>query len=354
VTDSLFPDLVNYEAFLSALKTRVRTAQMQALLSVNRELVILYWQIGKDILQRQQEEGWGAKVIDRLAKDLKRDFPDMQGLSARNLKYMRSFAETYPDEQIVQEVLAQIPWYHNIALLEKLGSLQERLWYAKKTVANGWSRNILVMQIESRLYDWQGGAITNFANTLPALDSDFAKGLLKDPYNLDFLNLSEDAKERDMERGLVDHIRQFLMELGMGFAFLGNQYPIEVSGKEYRMDMLFYHVPLHRYVVIDLKMGEFLPEHSGQMSFYVAAVNNLLRTERDDSTIGIILCRSKDRTTVEYALQGNSQPIGVSSYQLQPGLPEELKKNLPTPEQLEMEFNTAIAELEGQKQEPES
>ncbi|MBD1842642.1 DUF1016 domain-containing protein [Cyanobacteria bacterium FACHB-63] len=163
-----------------------------------------------------------------------------------------------------------------------------------------------------------------------------------------FLGLSEDAKERDMERGLIKHISQFLMELGMGFAFLGSQYPIEVSGKEYRIDMLFYHVPLHRYVVIDLKMGEFLPEHSGQMSFYVAAVDNLLRTERDDPTIGIILCKSKDRTTVEYALQGNNQPIGVSSYQLQPSLPEELKKNLPTPEQLEMELNTAIAELEGQ------
>jgi predicted nuclease of restriction endonuclease-like (RecB) superfamily len=248
----------------------------------------------------------------------------------------------------VQEVLAQIPWYHNIALLEKLGNLPERLWYAKKTVANGWSRNILVMQIESRLYERQGGAITNFANTLPTLDSDFAKGLLKDPYNLDFLNLSEDAKERDMERGLVEHIRRFLMELGVGFAFVGTQYVLEISGKEYRLDMLFYHIPLHRYVVIDLKMGEFQPDHSGQMSFYVAAVDNLLRTERDDPTIGIILCKSKDRTTVEYALQGNQQPIGVSSYQLQSNLPEGLDKSLPTAEQLQMEMDMAIAEMEEQ------
>ena len=251
MADSLFPDLANYEAFLSTLKQRVRAAQMRATLAVNRELVLLYWQIGKDILERQQDEGWGAKVIIRLAKDLKHEFPDMRGFSRSNLLYMRAFAEAYPDEQIVQQVIGQIPWGHNITLLEKLKSPKERLWYAKTTVANGWSRNILVMQIESRLYERQGGAITNFANTLPDLDSDLAVGLLKDPYNFDFLLLRKDAKERDMEQGLVNHIRNFLMELGVGFAFVGTQYPLEVSGKEYRLDMLFYHIPLHRYVVID-------------------------------------------------------------------------------------------------------
>jgi len=249
VTNSLFPDLANYEAFLSALKERVRTAQMRAMLAVNAELVLLYWQIGRDILERQQQEGWGTKVIERLAKDLKREFPDMQGFSARNLKYMRAFAEAYPDELIVQEVLAQITWYHNIALLEKLKRPQERLWYASATVTNGWSRNILVMQIETRLYDRQGGAITNFDRTLPRPDSDLTSQILKDPYNFEFLTLSEDAKERDMERGLVNRIRDFLMELGMGFAFVGSQYPVEVGSKEFRIDLLFYHIPLHRYVL---------------------------------------------------------------------------------------------------------
>ena len=350
MTDSLFPDLARYDAFLSALKTRIRTAQVRAAIAVNQELVLLYWQIGREILERQQEEGWGAKVIERLAKDLKHEFPDIKGFSRTNLLYMRAFASAYPEEEIVLRCAGQIPWRHNQVLLDKLKSLDERLWYAQKSLDNGWSRDILVLQIESDLYTRQGGAITNFERTLPALDSDLAKGLLKDPYNLDFLSLSEDAKERDMERGLVEHIRKFLMELGVGFAFVGTQYALEVSGKEYRLDMLFYHIPLHRYVVIDLKMGEFQPEHSGQMSFYVAAVDNLLRSDRDDPTIGIILCKSKDRTTVEYALQGNQQPIGVSSYQLQSNLPEGLDKNLPTVEQLQMELNIAMAEMEGKTQ----
>ena len=350
MSNSPISDFANYEAFLSILKTRVRTAQLRATLAVNRELVLLYWQIGRDILERQQDEGWGAKVIERLAKDLKSEFPDMKGFSRSNLLYMRAFAEAYPDEQIVQQVVGQIPWGHNITLLEKLKCPKERLWYAKTTVTHGWSRNILAMQIASRLYERQGGAVTNFTKTLPELDSDLAIGLLKDPYNFDFLLLTKDAKERDMEQGLVDHIRKFLMELGVGFAFVGTQYPLAVSGKEYRLDMLFYHIPLHRYVVIDLKMGEFQPDYSGQMSFYVAAVDNILRGERDDPTIGIILCKSKDRTTVEYALQGSQQPIGVASYQLRSNLPEALQLNLPTPEQLEVELNTAIAEMEGRRQ----
>ena len=346
MTDSLFPDIARYDIFLNALKTRIRTAQTRASLAVNQELILLYWQIGQEILQRQQEEGWGAKVIDRLAKDLKREFPEMKGFSRSNLKYMRTFAEAYPVGEIGQQLAGQIPWFHNCIILEKVKDPQMRLWYVQKTIENGWSRNILVMQIESGLHQRQGGAVTNFERTLPPSQSDLAHQLIKDPYALDFLTLGEEAQERDLERGLVEHIRDFLMELGTGFAFVGSQHPLEVSGKEYRIDLLFYHIPLHRYVVIDLKMGEFEPQHSGQMSFYVAAVDNLLRTERDDPTIGIILCKSKDRTIVEYALQGSHLPIGVSSYQLQSKLPPALESSLPSAEQLEIVLNTAAASME--------
>ncbi|MBD2060297.1 DUF1016 domain-containing protein [Oculatella sp. FACHB-28] len=342
---SLFLDS-HYADFLDGLKQRIRSAQVKAALAVNRELVLLYWQIGQEILSRQQRNGWGAKIIDQLAKDLKREFPDVNGFSSRNLKYMRAFAEAYPDELIVQEVLAQIPWYHNIALLEKLKSREQRLWYAQETVSNGWSRNVLVLQIESNLYQRQGDAITNFDRVLPSPQSDLAHQLIKSPYNFDFLTISKDAYERELERGLTDHIRDFLLELGLGFSFLGSQYPLVVSDKEYRLDLLFYHVRLHCYIVIDLKMGEFEPQHSGQMSFYVAAVDNLLRGDRDDPTIGIILCKSKDKTIVEYALQGSQQPIGVSTYQLQVQLPPNIQENLPTVEQLEMELSNAVKAVE--------
>jgi predicted nuclease of restriction endonuclease-like (RecB) superfamily len=346
VTDPLFPDISRYNAFFNALKTRIRAAQLRASLAVNQELMLLYWHIGREILKRQQEEGWGSKVVSKLAQDLKREFPDMKGFSRTNLLYMRAFAEAYPDEAIVQRSAGQIPWRHNQVLLDKLKTLEERLWYAQKSLEGGWSRDILVIQIESGLYDRQGGAITNFERTLPKPQSDLAQQIVKDPYALDFLTLGDEAQERDLERGLVSHIRDFLIELGTGFAFVGSQYPLEVSGKEYRLDLLFYHIPLHRYVVIDLKMGEFEPQHSGQMSFYVAAVDNILRTERDDPTLGIILCKSKDRMTVEYALQGSNQPISVSSYQFQSKLPPALEKSLPTAEQLEIALNTAIAQIE--------
>jgi len=342
---SLFSD-GDYADFLDGLKQRIRTAQVKAALAVNRELVLLYWQIGREIVERQQVEGWGSKVIERLAKDLKREFPDMKGFSRSNLMYMRAFAQGYPEEAIVQEVLGQIPWYHNIALLEKLKSTEHRLWYARETVINGWSRNVLVLQIESNLYERQGGAITNFDRTLPAPQSDLAQQIIKSPYNFDFLTIGHDAHERELERGLIEHIRDFLMELGLGFSFLGSQYPLIVSEKEYRLDLLFYHVHLHCYIIIDLKMGEFIPEYSGKMSFYVAAVDNMLRSDRDDPTIGIILCKSKDKTTVEFALQGNQQPIGVSTYQIQSQLPDNLQGKLPTVEQLEMEISSAVENIE--------
>jgi predicted nuclease of restriction endonuclease-like (RecB) superfamily len=330
----------DYDAFLRSLKDRIHQAQVRAVLAVNSELVLLYWNIGREILLRQEDAGWGGKVIDQLAKDLKQGFPQMQGFSSRSLKYMRTFAEAYPDYSIVQEVLAQITWYHNIALLEKIKKTEERLWYAQQTIVNGWSRNILVLQMESGLCQRMGGAVTNFDRVLPKSQSDLAHQLMKDPYCFEFLDLSHEAEERALERGLIDHIRDFLLELGMGFAFLGSQYPIAVSNKDYRLDLLFYHTHLHCYVVIDLKMGEFEPEYSGKMNFYVTAVDKILRRTGDEPTIGLIICKSKDKTIVEYALNDMQKPIGVSTFQLKKNLPSELQDSLPTIEQLEIEVST--------------
>ena len=340
-TPSLFPEEGNYIAFLDDLKSRIRQAQVKAVLAVNKELVLLYWQIGREILRRQQEQGWGSKVIDQLAKDLKHEFPDMKGLSSRNLKYMRAFGEAYPDLRIVQEVLAQITWYHNIALLEKLKDPEQRLWYVHKTVENGWSRNVLALQIESGLYQRQGSAVTNFDRTLPEKQSDLAQSLIKDPYHLDFLTLTDRAQERDLESALVTHIRDFLLELGVGFAFVGSQYRLEVSGNEYFIDLLFYHLKLRCYIVIDLKVTEFKPEYSGKMNFYVSAVDDLMRHPDDQPTIGIVLCKSKDRTIAEYALRNLNTPLAVSTHQL----PKRLKESLPSVEQLTMELEAAVTEL---------
>lgn len=337
-----------YDVFLSDLKERIRTAQVKAALAVNRELVLLYWQIGREILQRQEAEGWGSKIITQLAKDLKRAFPDVKGLSRTNLLYMRAFAEAYPDEQIVQQLVGQIPWGHNVRLLDKVKDPIERRWYIQQIITNGWSRNMLTLQIETQLYQRQGGAINNFEQTLPPAQSDLSSQLLKDPYNFDFLTLQAAAQERDLERGLLIHIRDFLLELGFGFAFLGSQYPLTVGEKEYRLDLLFYHTQLHCYVVIDLKMGEFEPEYSGKMNFYVEAVNNLLKGDRDEPTIGIVLCRSKDRTVVEFALGSVHNPIGVATYLVKDDLPPDLQRGLPSVEQLEMELEAAVSEIEAQ------
>jgi predicted nuclease of restriction endonuclease-like (RecB) superfamily len=342
----LFPDLERYEAFLTTLKSHIRTAQVRAALAVNNELMVLYWKIGKEILTRQQQEAWGSKVIERLAKDLKHEFPDMAGFSTRNLKYMKAFAEAYPDEVIGQRSVAQLPWRHNIALLEKLNALPQRLWYAQQALEHGWSRDILVMQIESDLYQRQGGAITNFEQTLPKPQSDLARQLLKDPYNFDFLTLGKEAQERDLERGLVDHIRNFLLELGTGFSFVGSQYPIEIAGQEYRIDLLFYHLKLRCFVVIDLKMVEFQPEFSGKMNFYVSAVNATLQHPDDQPTIGIILCRSKNKMIAELSLQGMTQPIGVSTHKIGKEIPEQLQGIIPTVKQLELEITTRTVDVQ--------
>jgi predicted nuclease of restriction endonuclease-like (RecB) superfamily len=335
-----------YDEFLADLKSRIQTAQVRAALAVNRELVLLYWNIGREILARQAAQGWGTKVIGRLAKDLKSAFPEMKGFSRTNLLYMRLFAESYPDEQFVQQVVGQIPWGHNVRILDKAKDSQEAEFYLRQTVENGWSRNILAMQIDSDLYNRQGKAVTNFTKTLPAPQSDLARNILKDPYNFDFLTLDMDAHERDLERGLIENIRKFLLELGLGFSFVGSQYHLEVGGQDFYLDLLFYHLRLRAFVVIDLKMSEFKPEYAGKMNFYLSAVDDSLKHETDAPSIGLILCRTPGGIVAEYALRDLNKPIGVSGFQITEALPVELKGSLPTIEELESELGKFDAEIE--------
>ena len=327
-----------YESFLKTLKERVQSIQLRAALSVNRELVFLYWSIGRDILARQKNQGWGAKIIDRLAADLRREFPEMTGFSPRNLKYMRTFAEVWPDEPIVQQLVAQIPWGHNVRILDYVKTASEREWYVRATIQNGWSRNVLVHQIESCLYRRQGKAATNFTRTLPTPQSELAQQVIKDPYNFEFLGLAEVAKERDLERALIDHLRDFLLELGVGFAFVGSQYPLEVGGQEFRIDLLFYHLRLRAYTVIELKMEGFKPEFSGKMNFYLSAVDDLLRHPEDQPSIGIILCKAKNKIVAEYAVRDLGKPVGISEYRITGTLPRRLQESLPSVQQLEAEL----------------
>ena len=329
-----------YGDFLRDLKQRIRTAQVRAVLAVNRELVLLYWQIGREILERQDRAGWGAKIIETLGLDLHNEFPEVKGFSPRNLKCMRALAEAYPDPEFVQQVVAQIPWGHNVRILDGTRDRAEREWYIRQTVQNGWSRNVLVHQIESGLYRRQGKAQTNFTSTLPAPQSDLAQQVPKDPYNFDFLTLAEDAQERELESGLLEHLRKFLLELGVGFAFVGSQYPLEVGGEDFRIDLLFYHLKLRCFVIIDLKMGAFNPEYAGKMNFYLSAVDDLLRHSDDQSTISVILCKSRNAIVAEYALRDTAKPIGISEYIATVNLPADLKGSLPTVEELEAELKT--------------
>lgn len=262
----------------------------------------------------------------------------MKGFSRTNLFYMRSFAENYPVEQFVQEVLGRITWYHNIALLDKLKEAPQREWYARQTVEHGWSRNVLVVHIESDLYERQGKAVTNFERALPAPQSELAQNLLKDPYNFEFLGLGKEALERDVENALLAHLKNFFVELGTGFSFVGSQYHLEVGGRDFYVDLLFYHLKLRCFIVIDLKIDEFKPEYAGKMNFYLSAVDDLMRHPTDEPSIGLILCRDKNRIIVEYSLRNQAKPIGVSEYQLTEKLPENLKGSLPTIEEIEAEL----------------
>ena len=335
---SLAPMPEGYTDWLQSLKTRIHSAQQRATLAVNRELVLLYWQIGRDILARQASQGWGAKVIERLAHDLRVAFPQMKGFSPRNLKYMRAFAEAWPEAEFVQAVLAQLPWYHQLALLDKLSSSDERRWYADQAIQHHWSRNVLVMQMETRLHERSGSAISNFDERLPKPQSDLARESLKDPYRFDFLGLTDEAQEREIEHALVKHVTEFLLELGAGFAFVGRQVLLDVGGEEFFIDLLFYHLKLRCYVVVELKAGKFKPEHLGQLGFYLTAVDRQVKSEHDQSTIGLLLCKSKNKVVAEYALGDKSQPMGVAEYRLIESLPAELQTSLPSIEQIENEL----------------
>ena len=335
---SLISTPSGYADWLVDLKARIHSAQQRAALAVNRELVLLYWQIGRDILARQAEQGWGAKVIERLAHDLRTAFPEMKGFSPRNLKYMRAFGEAWPDEEFVQAVLAQLPWYHQLALLDKLSNAEARRWYAAKAIEHNWSRNVLVMQIETRLLERSGTAVTNFPASLPKPQSDLARESLKDPYRFDFLGLGADAEEREIENALVKHVTEFLLELGAGFAFVGRQVLLDVGGDEFFIDLLFYHLKLRCYVVIELKGGKFKPEHLGQLGFYLTAMDRQVKSEHDNPTIGLLLCKSKNKVVAEYALGDKTQPMGIAEYKLLESLPAELQTSLPSIEQIENEL----------------
>jgi len=330
----------DYSQLLAQLTAHIRDTQLRATLAVNAALVQLYWHIGHEILSRQDQQGWGTKVVARLAQDLRREFPSLAGLSPRNLQYMRAFAKAWPEAAFVQQVVAQIPWGHNVRLLEAVQDPVERAWYVQQTIENGWSRSVLTLQVESGLYQRQGRAVSNFTRTLPAAQSELAQQILKDPYTFDFLSLGVEAKERELEQGLLAHVRAFLLELGKGFALVGSQYHLEIGGQDYYLDLLFYHLKLRCFVIIDLKMGEFKPEDSGKMNFYLAAADDLLRHPTDQPTIGLILCKTQNRVVSEYALRGMSQPIGVAQWQLTRALPPELRRDLPTSEEVDAALNT--------------
>jgi len=340
------PAFEGYADFLSDIKGRIQTAQVRAALSLSREVVWLYWQIGDEVRQRQARHGWGAKVVDRLAADLKASFPGVEGFSPRNLKYMSAFAAANPDPAIVQQLLhnSPLPWGHHVRLLDRVKDADQRLWYVRAAHEYGWSRAILEHQIESGLYGRQGQALTNFSRALPPRQSDLAQQILKDQDNFDFLTLGADAQEQHLEHGLLGHLQRFLLEMGAGFSFVGSQHHLEVGGKDYYLDLLFYHLRLRCFVVVDLKMTEFQPEFSGKMNFYLSAVDDLLRHPMDAPSVGLILCRTHDGVTVEYALRNTGTPIGVAAFHVTDALPVEMLDSLPTVQQIEAELSQAANE----------
>jgi predicted nuclease of restriction endonuclease-like (RecB) superfamily len=338
VAENQMPD--SYSVFFRDLKKRIQQGRLKIVLSANSALVMMYWDIGNSILQKQNNEGWGAKVIDRLSYDLKDAFPEMSGFSPRNLKYMRKFAESWPEKEIVQRTVAQIPWRSNLALLDKLKNSKQRLWYAQKTIENGWSRNILVFQIETRLHERIGQSTNNFDIALPPVDSDMANQVFKDPYVFDFLGTADTRREVELEQKLIDHLEKFLLELGQGFAFVGRQVHMEVGGSDFYIDLLFYHLKLRCYVVVELKSGKFQAGHVSQLNMYMNIVDDLMRHPDDKKTIGLLLVKEKNQTLAKYALDGYTNPIGVAEWekQITDSLPEDLRSSLPTIEEIEREM----------------
>ena len=328
----------DYSQLLAQLKREIGAARTRAALAVNEELIGLYWRIGSEILERQEREGWGGKVIDRLASDLRAEFPEMRGLSVRNLEYMRQFAASWPDSQIAPQPVAQLPWGHVRFLLDKLDDPAARLWYAQSAVQDGWSRKVLEHHIATGRYEREGKALTNFSGTLPAPESDLVQQIVHEDYNFEFLGLAATVHEGRIERSLVADIERFMLELGAGFAFVGRQVPLDVDGEEFFIDILFFHIPLNRYVVIELKLGKFRPQYAGQINFYVNVVDDQMRQEHHGATIGLVLCASRNRTVARYALEGMTRPLGVARYTttktLVERVPEELGDQLPALEEI--------------------
>lgn len=327
-----------YKNLLTDIKQRILSAQLKAALSVNAEMIFLYWQIGDSIAQKQKEQGWSSGVIPQLAKDLKIEFPNSKGYSERNLGRMLAFYREYPNESILPQAVAKLPWGHNILLIEKIKDQKIRLWYAEKCIENNWSRDVLDLQIKSNLIQRQGKSINNFDSTLPKPLSDLANQTLKDPYIFDFLTLDQDFREKDVEKQLTHHITKFLLELGKGFSFLGNQYHLEVANQDYYLDLLFYHIKLKCYIVIELKNIKFKPEYTGKLNFYLSAVDSLIKEESENPTIGILLCKDKNNIEAEFALRDINKPIGISEIQFVEKLPDNLKSALPTIEEIENEL----------------
>jgi predicted nuclease of restriction endonuclease-like (RecB) superfamily len=371
------PDVpVDYPSLLANIKDRIRTAQVRAAFSANAELIRLYWDIGRAITARQRQEGWGAGVIPRLARDLHNELPEVKGFSERNLKYMIRFYREYDTAPIVQQpaaqlpraqdltsvseispppaakladasalvmvqqLAAQLPWFHHVLLMEKVRHLPTRVWYMQQTILNGWSRNTLSLQIAARAYERAGRAVTNFAERLPPSQSDLAAQTLKDPYIFDFLALEEPFHERELETRLLAHVQKFLLEWGQGFAFIGRQYHLDVGQDDFYLDLLFYHLRLRCFVVVDLKKGPFKADYAGKMNFYCNVVDNHLRHPTDQPTVGLILCQDKNRLVAEYALKGVHKAIGVSEYRLTRALPASLKSSLPSIAEIEAELST--------------
>lgn len=349
-------------ALLAEVKGRIQSAQARAIFAVNAELVRLYWDVGRIVRERQTREGWGTGVIPRLARELHNDLPDLKGFSERNIKLMVQFSLEYPDvfapgnpigQPLVAQLphdtkrqlpVAQIPWAHNVLLMQKFKDLDLRRWYMEQTLVNGWSRNVLGLMIDAQAHLRHGKAVANFQQRLPAPQSDLARQTLKDPYIFDFLTLAEPFQERELETGLIQHLEKFLLELGQGFAFVGRQFRLDVGGDDFYIDLLFYHLRLRAFVVIELKKGKFKPEYAGKLNFYCNVINDRLRHPSDQPTIGLILCQSHDRLLAEYSLAGIDQPIGVSTYELTRALPPTLKSALPTVEQIEAELSQDVGQ----------